>query len=116
MKVHNTLKALWIPLFCLYILILICDYILYLIENDYGSEEFMDDEDYEDEGNCVDNFSHLQYSFISFVGPFDSKEGDYEVDDEMYDTEGMFDDYMGLDGKQDDEGMLDNTRDNNSEL
>ena len=89
---------------------------MHLIENDYGSEEFMDDEDYEDEGNCVDNFSHLQYSFISFVGPFDSKEGDYEVDDEMYDTEGMFDDYMGLDGKQDDEGMLDNTRDNNSEL
>ena len=53
---------------------------------------------------------------LRFVGPFDSKEGDYEVDDEMYDTEGMFDDYMGLDGKQDDDGMLDNTRDNNSEL
>ena len=59
-------------------------------------------------------------SFSKYVsGPFEGKEGDYEIDDEMYDTEGMFDDYMGLDGKQDDEGMLDNAdnvKDNNSEL
>ena len=40
---------------------------MYLIENDYGSEEFMDDEDYEDEGNCFNDFSHLQDNFISYL-------------------------------------------------
>ena len=37
----------------------------------------------------------------------EAKEGDYELPEE-YDTEGMFDEYMGVDGKQDDEGLLHN--------
>ena len=57
-----------------------------------------------------DDLSFSKYA----LGAFEGKEGDYEIDDEMYDTEGMFDDYMGLDGKQDDEGMLDNAKDNNN--
>ena len=57
-----------------------------------------------------DDLSFSKYA----LGAFEGKEGDYEIDDEMYDTEGMFDDYMGLDGKQDDEGMLDNATDNNN--
>ena len=57
-----------------------------------------------------DDLSFSKYA----LGAFEGKEGDYEIDEKMYDTEGMFDDYMGLDGKQDDEGMLDNAKDNNN--
>ena len=51
-----------------------------------------------------DDLSFSKYA----LGAFEGKEGDYEIDDEMYDTEGMFDDYMGLDVGQRGEASFEN--------